>query len=58
LHSVARCNLLSSIRDTIWLAYAGQVRGTRLLRSVLEIAALAVVTQVLIPRAERRVRRR
>ncbi len=58
LSPVVHFNPLSAVCDTIRFAYAGQVNGPALLRSIAEIAALAVVTQILIVRAERRVRHR
>lgn len=56
LSPVAKYNPLSAICDAIRLAYAGQISGSAILRSVAEIGVLAVVTQILISRAERRVR--
>lgn len=58
LRPVAQYNPLSAVCDAIRLAYAGQVSGPALLRSVVAIGTLAVVTQIMIIRAERRVRRR
>lgn len=58
LRPVVEYNPLSAVCDAIRLAYAGQVSGSSLLRSVVEIGILAVVTQTLIIRAERRVRYR
>jgi ABC-2 type transport system permease protein len=58
LHPIVRYNPLSSVCDTIRLAYVGHVDGPTLLRSVAEVLVLAVLTQTLIVRAERRVRSR
>ena len=58
LQPVVEYNPLSSVCAVIRLAYAGQVSGSAILRSIVGIGALAVFTQILIIRAERRVRHR
>jgi ABC-2 type transport system permease protein len=56
LRPLVMYNPLSAVCDTIRFAYAGQVRASTLLQSVVEIGILAVMTQILIIRAERRLR--
>lgn len=58
LHTVAEYNPLSAVCDAIRLAVAGQLSAGALLKSALGIGAIALVTQTLILRAERRVARR
>jgi ABC-2 type transport system permease protein len=58
LHGVVQYNPLSAVCDAIRLAYAGQTGASPLLRAAAEVAALAALTQILIIRAERRVRNR
>jgi ABC-2 type transport system permease protein len=58
LRPVVEHNPLSAVCEAIRLAYAGQVGGAAILRSVVEIGILAAVTQTLILRAESRVRNR
>lgn len=58
IHTVAGANPLSAVCDTVRLAFLGHVDAGSLLRSVAGVAAIAVVTQLLIVRAERRVANR
>jgi ABC-2 type transport system permease protein len=55
LRPIVDYNPLSVVCDTIRQAYAGDVNGSTLLLSVVEVGVLGAVTQVLIIRAERRV---
>jgi ABC-2 type transport system permease protein len=58
LKPIVKYNPVSAICDAIRFAYAGQVSSSALMQSVAEIAILAVVTQILIIQAERRLRHR
>jgi ABC-2 type transport system permease protein len=57
LHTVAEYNPLSAVCDAIRLACAGTVSGPALLKSAVGIGLLALCTQTLVIRAERRVGR-
>jgi ABC-2 type transport system permease protein len=57
-HFVVQANPLSAVCDTIRLAYAGELDWPSLARSALAIALLALATQLLILRTERRLRGR
>lgn len=58
LHTIAEYNPLSAVCDAIRLACAGTVSDSALVKSAVGIGVLAICTQALVVRAERRVGRR
>ncbi|KPI04863.1 ABC-2 type transporter [Actinobacteria bacterium OK074] len=58
MRHVVHYNPLTAVCDTIRQAAAGRVSGAGLLHSVLVVAALGALTQVLVVRAEHKVRAR